>query len=364
MKTIIRINEHDMRELKNSFLAWYNKHKNFLSQPLPSKTWDQRVTDSQFQAEVTGSHTAQAFYAHTEAKIARDYAKLFDTQLRKAFGGLTKNDLENPVGFSNIEKASPGLKKYFECRNILEHFISQDICEHTHRESQLHAFRRWISITEVLLNDHNYEGACLVLLRLSQIDTDLKLSKELPSYSQKILDTLNNLIYPSRNFAALRNHMLLNKNHKNLPPTFLLSKDMTFFNEVLGEDKDLKIESLTPDHPSYDNLVRKASLLEALFPKEKPRLYKLPQYLEHTFDTMSVSYHVEQSRHHDEELKNIENTAKPQCDSTITNCSPQIQPTNLYTQKLLPTLWNRRLIDQHKYWENTLATPKPLPFSI
>lgn len=251
-------------EVKKSFIHWYD-NASVLASLHPSKAWDEKMADPVVSVAIASSREVRTLCKQTEAQITADYTDLLDFNLRDAFHKLNRKDIANPSGFSDIARASPELKSFFECRKIFEKFIADDVTGHSEKSAQTNAFARWVSIANLLLKRHNYEAASLVLLRLSQIDMRLHLNKALPEDTQKKLNSLNKFIFPSKNFKVMRDHMRSHHSKKELPPTFLLSKDMTFLNEALGDDKNLNSKEMSKKHDSYKNIVRKERVLNQLF---------------------------------------------------------------------------------------------------
>lgn len=255
-------------ETKSSFISWFYRNPLHKS-PTPSQEWDKKTAEPEVNAVIATSKTVRKLHKHTEAFIANDYAQLLDFKLREAFQNIDREDIANPVGFSDINRASPELKNFLECRRIFEKLIADDIAGHSERAAQISAYSRWIVIAKLLLKKHNYEGASLVLLRLSQIDMRLGINEDLSPDTQKSLDSLNKLIFPSKNFKDMRDYIKSHQTKNDLPPLFLLSKDMTFLNEALGKHRDLSSANIPKTHPSYLNVVRKEHMLNQLF-RAKP----------------------------------------------------------------------------------------------
>lgn len=275
---------------KASFFSWFNANGRFVTDPIASKKWDKEVTSSPaFSDALINSRSVKKVYKQIEAQIIHDYADLLDIQLRSAFQQVNRNEVANPVGFSNIERASPELKSFFECRKIFENFIADDITGHDTPNAQLMAFARWVNIAKVLLKKHNYEAFSLVVLRLSQIDMQLKLSNQLPENTKNTLRSLDKLIFPSKNFKDMREYIRTHEKDNDFPPTFLISKDMTFLNEALGDDKKLNSKEISKRHPSYVNVVRKEKMLNKLFSSKQDQRV-LPLHLQATFALISGQY--------------------------------------------------------------------------
>ncbi|KTD62351.1 RasGEF domain-containing protein [Legionella shakespearei] len=276
-------------EAKGSFISWFY-HNPLRKSLTPSQEWDKKTTEPEVNAVIAGSKSIRKLYKQTERSLANDYAQLLDFKLREAFQNIDRKDIANPAGFSDISRASRELKNFFECRKIFEKLIADDIAGHSERAAQISAYSRWVVIAKLLLKRHNYEGASLVLLRLSQIDMRLGINKELSPGTQKSLDSLNKLIFPHKNFKDMREYIRSHQTKNDLPPTFLLSKDMTFLNEALGNDRDLSSKNIPKSHPSYRNVVRKERMLNQLFSAKSTATTALSTHQEAMFKSFSERY--------------------------------------------------------------------------
>lgn len=290
-------------------------------------------------------------YSHTEQK----YATLLDIQIRNAFQKLKHSDFNNPAGFANLKNASHELKHFFECRKIFEQFISDDITDHIQQKDQLRAFKKWMNIAEILLQKHNYEAYCLVVYRLSQIDMDFKLSQKLSSKNNNSFNALETFTSPANNFTVLRRHMESNQNPRKLSPSFILSKDITTLNEVLGKDNKSR--------------QKKAALSQGAPPKEHD-IPALSKHLKNTFKLITERYRSEQSEIVTQESLQ-QSLINPR--SIVQRESVGSQPVNnlpksewqsstpiysIYGQKISPSFWTRCLQDHCK---EMLTAEKFLP---
>ncbi|BCA95663.1 hypothetical protein TUM19329_20240 [Legionella antarctica] len=367
-----------MANAKNWFINWYKSNKLFLREPLASQEWDKRISDPLSQKALQTSESVQKIYRATEALLVHDYADLVDGQLRKVIRTLKSKNFSDPSGFSDLKKASQPLKNFFACRDILEKFISDDICGHSKREAQLQAFRRWVGIADLLLKKHhNYEANSLVIMRLLQVDSELRLSNELPKNTKKDYNQLCSLLFPSQNFKVLRSHIQENLHPKSFPPVFLLAKDMTSLNEVIGEKHRFsKSKDLNPSDNSYDNVVLKEQMLEKFILTKMQTRKKLKPHLTSTFNLLTEQYnaqltpiksasirprsHSAQAEFPKQKPKATDQRAgykrQPSKSIDAGNTSPiptqagPIQPTELYTKRLLPSFWKRKC-NEDSYWE-------------
>lgn len=321
-----------MANAKKTFLNWYQR--DFLSAPLPSQEWDKQIAKAETQKAIISSQKVRKIYKQTEIQLVHDYTDLVDAQLRKAFATLDSNDLANPVGFTDRTKGSDNLQNYFKCRDILEQFIGNDITGHSQRDAQLHAFHRWVEIASLSLKKHrNYEAYSLIVMRLFQIDGELQLSKELPKTTQKAFKAFEVLLYPLRNFKALREHIQAQSPLECFMPTFLLSKDMVFLNEILGDNKNLHPHELNQAHPAYEQLLKKETMLLKFKLAQSTPVPDIAPYLQTTFTLLSE--HYEAAR---QSVNMAEASQTPSMECSLVNSSePTLQNTN-EVQKLVPQI--------------------------
>lgn len=272
------------------------------------------------------------------------YATVISTQLNNTFLDIKRRDFLNPVGFSRIERASGAVKNYFALRTLLENSIKKDVSEQTNRDLQVHVFRRWISVAQLLLKRNHYEGCCLVALALLQLDTRYRISKDLPQYSNDVFEAFSKLLSPQQNFKLLRDCIKSSaqQNSSVLLPFFLLSRDITFINEALGENQNKSFTDLNEEDPSYDLLTQREQLLTS-FTQAKPKTkVGLSEHLQSLFDT--ITNDAFSFNDHDEvEADNLQTT--------------QVPTSTLYSRELRPTFWSRKGgVDNH--WKKIFQVAK------
>ena len=109
-----------MTKIKQKFFNWFGKSL----EQIDVTDWDEKViTDPEFQKEIRKSSKVQLCYSYIESKMAHQYAKIIIIQLNNAFADLAEDDFRVPKGFSNREKASPGLNAYFDLRGCVATII-------------------------------------------------------------------------------------------------------------------------------------------------------------------------------------------------------------------------------------------------
>ncbi|KTC93036.1 MULTISPECIES: RasGEF domain-containing protein [Legionella] len=217
------------------FLTWFKQNQTFLKQSEASAYWDEKITDPQMQKAIVRNQKSQMFYAHIESKIASDHEQLINFYLRAAFKRLHRSDFENPKGFEHSAKASFALQNFLDVRNKLVFLIQNDIAQHTSRDAQVSAFRRWITTAEFLLKRNSYEGYFLVTTVLLGIDIDKNLLRETPEVCQNIFKELFELANPSLNFQALRTRIRDKKSANDFTALFLWSRDLISINANLQQ---------------------------------------------------------------------------------------------------------------------------------
>lgn len=282
----------------------------------------------------------QKRYFHTE----HEYATLLDIQIRNAFQKVKLGDLKNPTGFTNLKDASQELKNFFACRKIFEQFIHDDITESAQQKAQLRAFKKWMNIAEILLEKHNYEAYCMVVYRLSQIDMDFKLSDELSSKNKQRFKVLETFASPASNFTALRAHMKSNLDPRKFSPTFLLSKDLTSLNEVLGKNTQSS---------------KKDETLLQVTTQRKQEIPTLTKHLENTFKHLTERYQSEVAIQEPQHQPIIKPDSKKPAPKSADKFPKARAPTpksewqtytpvsSIYNQKISPSFWNRCLKDHY-----------------
>lgn len=274
---------------KTVFVQWYY-NSSPMSSLFPSKAWDEKMADPVVRTAIANSREVKKICQQTEAQIVKNYTNFLDFNFRQAFQKINRHDLSEPSGFADSSRASPELKNFFECRKMFERLIADDITQHSEKSAQLSAYSRWISIARLLFKKHNYDAFWLVLTRLSQIDMRIKLSQELPERTKKSLDSLEQIVSFDKNFKVMRRYIREHHSKNDLPPVFLWSKDMTFLNEVLGNDKHLNPDDLPKTHHSYKNLIRKKAMLDQLFDSTKHADLQCSPHLESMYQQLRENY--------------------------------------------------------------------------
>ncbi|MDR3504544.1 MAG: RasGEF domain-containing protein [Legionella sp.] len=293
-----------------SFSNWYLDNNSFVDTPLASQEWDKQISKKQVRRALATSAEKTDLCQQVETRLSQDYADLLDIQLRNAFQKLEVTDIANPVGFSDISRGSINMQNYFQCYNVMDKFIEADITGHAKRATQLHAFERWVEVANTLLNQHqNYEAFTLVMLRLSAVETDLKNLADLSDSSRDTYNALRAYINPIGNFRELRKHMQANNDPKALRPSFLLSKDILFLNETLGENKDVKSADINVTHDSYDNIKKKEEILAQFVATKNTDVKKPSPHLQATYTILEEQYKAQaELQQRNESLEN--DTAK------------------------------------------------------
>ncbi|MFJ1269491.1 RasGEF domain-containing protein [Legionella lytica] len=287
-----------------SFTNWYQENNSFQDTPLASQEWDKLISKKHVRKALATSTEKSILCLQVEARLAQDYADLLDVQLRSAFQQLAEQDIANPVGFSDISRGSINMQNYLQCYNIMDKFIEADITGHSKKATKLHAFERWIEVAAILLNQHqNYEAFTLVMLRLSVVETDLKNLYALSATSRDAYTELQPYINPRGNFRELRTHMQGNNDPKVLRPSFLLSKDILFLNETLGENKNLKSTDVPITHENYENLKKKEDILAQFVAAQKTEVKKQSPHLKETYTILAEQYKAQAEL---EERNNLE----------------------------------------------------------
>jgi hypothetical protein len=274
-----------------SFSNWYQENNSFLDTPLASQEWDKQISKKQVRRALATSTEKTDLCQQVETRLAQDYADLLDIQLRSAFQKLEVTDIANPVGFSDISSGSINMQNYFRCYNIMDKFIEADITGHKKRATQLHAFERWVEVANILLNQHqNYEAFTLIMLRLAIIETDLKNLTDLPDSSRDTYKALGAYVCPIGNFRELRKHIQENNDPRVLRPSFLLSRDILFLNETLGENKNAKSADIKTTHESYENIKKKEGILAQFSATKNTEVKKQPPHLLTTYTILEEQY--------------------------------------------------------------------------
>ncbi|WP_133136556.1 RasGEF domain-containing protein [Legionella rowbothamii] len=273
------------------FSNWYQQNNSFIDTPLASQEWDKQISKKQVRKAIATSNEKTDLCQQVETRLAQDYADLLDIQLRSAFQKLEVTDIANPVGFSDISRGSINMQNYFQCYNIMDKFIEADILGHKKRATQLHAFERWVEVANILLTQcQNYEAFTLIMLRLATVETDLKNLIGLSDSSKTTYNTLGAYICPIGNFRELRKHIQENNDPRVLRPSFLLSRDVLFLNETLGESKNLTSADVKTTHESYENIKKKEEILAQFSSTKNTEIKKQPSHLLTTYTILEEQY--------------------------------------------------------------------------
>lgn len=311
----------------NAFIKWVNVNKTHIKEVDFCKQWDEILAEPKMQQAIASSRRAQRLFGFVESAVACDHTKLIDIQLKAAFVKLTREDFANPKGFAEKRKASKQLKNYFTTQQTLQHVIADDILQHDKRDSQLNAFRRWITVAEQLLTKHNYEAYVFVLTYLISINIDYKYYNELPEGLRTRFLEHNTRVSPAHNFSQLRQYMKEHQqpDNKDFLPLCLISKDITVLNEV--------------------NTIRtqktKGQLLKQIMVSQQNnnRIENLPEYLQQKYQQAKRS---------------------PDLQDRFNNQSARRSSKATFYDRLMPSLWNRRC-SKENYWEKMFSPPKAIP---
>jgi hypothetical protein len=266
---------------KYVFRHWVESQDSFWKQANASTLFDTSLADPRFQRSISVSRGNQALYSYIESRIARDYAKLVDFKLRYIVSNLSRSDFSDSSVFSNPEKHSRPLRQYFAVRRRLERLLDNDILQHDHAESRLSAFRRWIDVANLLLNQGCYEGFLLVIWKLDHSKMKSKISLDnLSDYHQNLLREMAVIANPKTNFKALRDKIGPKPSVECLYPVHLWRKDLTILDVTLGDDfKNRPLEDLPKAHPLYSLLSLKHQKLDFIELSIKKPTIPLPDYL-------------------------------------------------------------------------------------
>lgn len=331
------------KKSKNYFINWFSTNKNFLSEAQASQAWDRQITEVITQKAIVKSKKAQLLFCYTESKIAFDYAKLINFKLREAFAALNFLDFSEPDGFAEKKKASPEIERFFEVRRCLEFFIKEDICQHSDKDSQLNALRRWINIAERLFNKHCYEGYFLVMTLL-QTDKDLNLTKELPKFFQSRYQRLCELSDVSGNFRTLREEIKKNEEPYDFIPVSLMSKDLTSLNSALEQSYIIKEGHRPRKSKSWrQSFAIKTQLLEKFMLRQSNTCEELPAHLQLTYQQ---AYDKFKGSFTEEELSSTK--------ALVTGT-----PTLFHHKGLLPPLMQRKC-SAETFWQELYGMSKSI----
>lgn len=309
------------------FLDWIKQNKKNMNKPFYSQLWDEMIANKSMQKSIASCKKNQDLYRDHELKIINDHALLFEYKLRKYFDKLKKSDFNDPSGFSEVEKGSSRVKWYHRNRDMLQYYMEYDIGVHSRRDSQLNAFRRWIDVADILLKKHCYEGFVLIAAFLLTQYNPAR--GELPPQSQSKLDEFSKLTTPIRNFTQLRHYINDRSQSYDLLPMVILSKDLTFFNEFLGEKKLLSSKEIPVGDKIRKECLHKESLIASIMETRGKNTITLPRHLRNAYIRTKKRY-KETQEDQAGEIKNL-----------INNQS-KASPSRLYTKDLVPSFWSRR----------------------
>lgn len=312
--------------MKNKFHSWLGKHSDpaFWKQPLASTTLDQLLKDKKMRVAIDKSEKNQKYYSALNHEIAKDYAQLIDTKLREAINSLNLGDFDNLDWYEKIARANIRQKNYHNVRSVLEHWIIQDVEQHTHIASKLSAFKRWIKISECLLTSHCYEGFFLVFPQVHSLAKPNYLN-ELPEMLLQDFKEFDKLCSPVANFKCLRQYIIQNKHNRDLPPILLWYQSFNRLNEsvqqvsastkeieekVQGLDRslsnlqlddadtnELQIDSITLErNRTSKDLMKLQENIGGLTDQRKLILNEIKFVIEHSF-VMPIPDYLEQSYH-------------------------------------------------------------------
>jgi len=333
----------------NYFRIWLSKKENafFWIKPLASEKIDLLITDPDIQKSIEKNKSNQAFYAFIENSIVSDYALLIELKLRHAFKCLRLDEFENPSGFERKEKSSLKQQKYFNTRNTLEFFLRQDINQHGHSDAQLNAFRRWIG---------------------------------LPASSRSIFKSLCELSSSDKNHSALRHYIQINQTKTELEPLLLRYHAIILLNASMDNLQDRKATLLKqnnkinksiiickkdPDHKKLeqldierlnirtqlnsvskqfkDQLKQRCTILEKVLAAQQVIVAEIPLNLEQTYKQVCARYN-----------KHEVTLIRQSKDSILLDKNKNVV-SDLYSNKLLPSFWNRRGKSAEQYWQELFS---------
>jgi hypothetical protein len=376
---------------RNHFRNWLFQKDNQLSGRgiMPSESLDKALADRDIQKSIATNHKEQLLYSYIEHRIASDYAGLIDYKLREVFKTFTRSEFEETSGFERKEKSSFRQQHYFEVRNHFEYFLKHDIQQHKDSpDSEINAFKRWVEISNILLRRHCYDGFLLICVNLQLVEKP-HLIEGLPECLRNNYKEMCRLCAPDGNHKALRLFIKKNQQAHDFPPLIFGSHAIGILNESLELLKqrkstleknylELSIQMdrlssvIFPDYESYellhtfeneqtkisnklkeirnnilDQQLQRDRLLKDFHKAQQHTLKPLPVYLEQT-------YHRVELRFNKEALERAKNAFSPD--------PPTHRPANpstLFSQKLLPSFWNRRGKSAESFWKD-IFTPSSL----
>jgi len=318
----------------NYFTKWFNLHSNFLNEAVPSTKWDEVIAVSEMQKAICEHKEVQHSFKKIELKIATDYGLLIDVKLTEVFRKLNRKDFSDPSGFAEAKEASESLKGYFITRNCLEHFARHDIIDHLNGYSQSSAFRRWISIAELLLLKRNYDGFFLIANLLFQLDNNYKFTIKTPPFCRDRFNFLIDLLSPENSFLKLKEYIKVRENINDFYPLPLFTRLLTHYNCLLGDKKDEPLENFSSNAPIRETALHKHALLIKISEGQNRTVGILPEHL-------IISYEL---------AEKLYSTYINADQKKSFDCQPVIRPLKLYSKKLQPFFWTKK--DAHEYWKD------------
>lgn len=386
---------------KNAFTELLTAKPNLWEQPMASKKLDQAIADRKIQRGIASTRESHQKYSIIEKNIVDGYAQLVDNKLRQAFLNIPMSDFRTASGFGNPAKANAAVKEYYDVHARLSFFVKQDIKQHKGSpDAQLSAFRRWVSVSGQLLQNGCYDGFQLVFTNLQALATP-QLEHGLPLALLREYNRMCHLNTPYQNTAALRHHIDDQKHERSLTPLLLRFRDINTFNENIEQTQDKKdrfikqvkiisnnicrlekkIEN-APDSESLKTLLatkkaklarcqriikradnaikslehaRMAVLVSIANEKSQPAA-ALPKHLKQTYNKICKDYKSEDDV---EEITNDHSASAP--------ASPRghkrERTSTLYSEKILPSFFNRERASPDKHWEEVYQT-RPRGISI
>ncbi len=216
---------------EKDFFTLFNSHSNQNKWAYRYK-WDQDISRApKLQHAILHSKSCQTIYAHTETKLTQNYADILDAKIKEAFQRMPKEDFLNPEGFEQSRKTTEAQKNYLNTIETISYMIWHEITPYSSRDAQLHAYKRWIGVAELLFRRQNYDACHQVLINLELIDGRLHLSNELPESNHKSLNKLINLFEaPYAKFLSYYTH---HQTNMSLMPILALSNVVIKQNTII-----------------------------------------------------------------------------------------------------------------------------------
>jgi hypothetical protein len=385
------------KKVKKGFVDLLVTGTNFWEQPVTSKTWDEAIANPVVQQDIANKKD-QGLYALVEQKIASDHAMLVDNLLRASFLNIPISDFRVASGFGNPAKASAAVKNYNEVHAYLSFFVKQDIGQHINSpDARLNAFRRWVSVSSLLLENGSYEGFVLVFTNLQVLATP-QLEHGLPLPLLREYNRMCQLNAPIKNQGALRQHIDEQAHEKSLSPLLLRFRDINTLNETLETLQDRKahftkrIELINKNISKRIEDGEQSEELQSYLDEKKAKLARFQRIIkrkEKTIDELLLAREnilisiANEKRQPADALSNhlqgiyreirkdyAHEAAKEkekENDEVITPSSAPASPrghqrertSTLYSEKMLPGFFSRGRVSPDKHWEEVFqARPR------